>query len=110
MPATSTIKAPALGVNYEVTIPDSKLASEITELVRDTEPELLFNHSSRVYYFGALTGLRRGLPFAREFLSARAMFHDMGWTTEYSSQSERFEVDGPNAARDFLKAHKIEQR
>lgn len=30
-------------------IPDSKLARTITEFVRDTETELLFNHSSRVY-------------------------------------------------------------
>ena len=37
-------------------IPDSKLAREITELVRDTEAPLLFHHSSRVYYFGALAG------------------------------------------------------
>jgi hypothetical protein len=28
-------------------IPDSKLAREITELVTDTEPPLLFHHSSR---------------------------------------------------------------
>ena len=61
-------------------IPDSKLCRQITELVRDTEPELLFNHSSRVYYFGALTGLRRGLRFDRELLYAGAMFHDMGLT------------------------------
>ena len=37
-------------------VPDSKLAREITELVRDTETDLLFNHSSRVYHFGALAG------------------------------------------------------
>jgi HD superfamily phosphodiesterase len=86
-------------------IPDTKLCKEVTELVRDTEPELLFNHSSRVYYFGALTGLR----FDRELLYAGAMFHDMGLTREHSSQTERFEVDGANAARDFLKAHKIAQ-
>jgi hypothetical protein len=29
-----------------VEIPDSKLALEVTELVRDTESPLLFNHSS----------------------------------------------------------------
>jgi HD domain len=92
-----------------IAIPDSKLCKEITELVRDTEPELLFNHSSRVYYFGALTGLRHGLRFDRELLYAGAMFHDMGLTREHSSQTERFEVDGANAARDFLKAHKIAQ-
>jgi hypothetical protein len=34
-------------------IPDSKLCKEITE--PHTETELLFNHSSRVYYFGALS-------------------------------------------------------
>jgi hypothetical protein len=90
-------------------IPDSKLCKEITELVRDTESTLLFNHSSRVYYFGALTGLRRGLHFNRELLYAGAMFHDMGLTHEHSSQTERFEVDGANTARDFLKAHNIAQ-
>ena len=35
-----------------IAVPDSKLASEITEFIRDTESTLLFNHSSRVYYFG----------------------------------------------------------
>jgi hypothetical protein len=90
-------------------IPDSKLCKEITELVRDTESELLFNHSSRVYNFGALTGLRRGQQFDRELLYAGAMFHDMGLTRQHSSQTERFEVDGANTARDFLKAHNIAQ-
>ena len=33
-----------------VVIPDSKLAHEITELVRDSESPLPFNHSSRVFY------------------------------------------------------------
>src|SRR5260370_4597646 len=90
-------------------IPDSKLCKEITGLVGDTESELLFNHASRVYYFGALTGLRRGLQFDRELLYAGAMFHDMGLTSQHSSQTERFEVDGANTARDFLKAHNIAQ-
>ena len=44
-----------------IRIPDSKLAREIMELVWDTEPPLLFHHSSRVYYWGALAGKRRGL-------------------------------------------------
>jgi len=90
-------------------IPDSKLCRQITEFVRDTEPELLFNHSSRVYYFGALTGLGRGLRFDREMLYAGAMFHDMGLIPEHSSQTERFEVDGANAARDFLRTNQIAQ-
>jgi HD domain-containing protein len=91
----------------EVTIPDSKLAREVTELVRDTESPLLFHHSSRVFYWGALAGKRRGLGFDPELLYAGAMFHDMGLTPEYASADERFEVDGANAARDFLQSHRI---
>ena len=90
-----------------VAIPDSKLAREITEVVRDTETPLLFHHSSRVYYFGALAGTHRGLKFDPELLYAGAMFHDMGLTPRHSSPHERFEVDGANAARAFLKGHNI---
>ena len=90
-----------------VSIPDSKLAREVTELVRDTASPLLFHHSSRVYYFGALAGKHRGLMFDPELLYAGAMFHDMGLTQQHSSAHERFEVDGANAARDFLRGHGI---
>src|SRR5216684_2541636 len=92
-----------------IRIPDSRFAREITQLVRDTEPGLLFHHSSRVYYWGALAGKRRGLKFDRELLYAGAMFHDMGLTPAHSSANERFEVDGANAARDFLRGHGIGQ-
>src|ERR1700757_3132373 len=92
-----------------IRIPDSKLAREITELVRDTESPLLFHHSNRVYYFGALAGQHRGIQFDSELLYAGAMFHDMGLMPRYSSPSERFEVDGANAARDFLRSHGIAQ-
>src|SRR6202011_1354846 len=93
----------------DVRIPDSKLTREITELVRDTESPLLFHHSSRVYYWGALAGKRRGLKFDPALLYAGAMFHDMGLTHQHSSADERFEVDGANTARDFLRSHGIAQ-
>jgi len=92
-----------------ITIPDTKLAQEVTELIQDTESPLLFHHSSRVYYFGALAGKHRGLKFDPELLYVGAMFHDMGLTHQHSSKNERFEVDGANAARDFLRRHGIAQ-
>ncbi|MBA8902448.1 HD domain-containing protein [Phyllobacterium sp. P30BS-XVII] len=92
-----------------ISIPDTKLARGVTELVRDTASELLFNHSSRVYYFGAIAGQQKGLKFDRELLYTGAMFHDMGLTHQHSSADERFEVDGANAARDFLRGHGIAQ-
>jgi HD superfamily phosphodiesterase len=100
--------APAMTFAVDgISIPDSKLAHEMTELVRDTESPLLFHHSSRVYYWAALAGKRRRLKYDAELLYAGAMFHDMGLTPEHSSDDERFEVDGANAARDFLRGHGI---
>jgi len=93
-----------------ISVPDSKLANEITEFIRDTESSLLFNHSTRVYYFGALAGQRRGLKFDAELLYAGAMFHDLGLVPAYSSPTDRFEVDGANAARAFLRHHSISEQ
>ena len=92
-----------------VSIPDSKLAREITAVVRDTVTPLLFHHSSRVFHFGALAGRHRGLKFDPELLYAGAMFHDMGLMPRHSSPNERFEVDGANVARDFLRGHGISE-
>ena len=102
--------ATSLALASGVTIPDSKIAREVTELVRDTENSLLFNHSSRVYYFSAATGKQKGLKFDAELLYVSAMFHDMGLTPKYSSAADRFEVDGANAAREFLRQHRISQQ
>jgi HD superfamily phosphodiesterase len=104
---TTSIQAHQSAPVSGISIPDSKLANEITEFIRDTESTLLFNHSSRVYYFGALAGQRRGLKFNGELLYAGAMFHDIGLVPPYSSDAERFEFDGANAARDFLRSQNI---
>jgi hypothetical protein len=96
-----------MSIAVQAAVPDSKLARAVTEFVRDTETELLFNHSSRVYQFGALAGARRGLSFDRELLYAGAMFHDVGLMPNHSSAQERFEVDGANAAQDFLRSHGV---
>ncbi len=93
-----------------VRVPDSAMARAATQLVRDTEDDLLYNHSRRVFFWGALTGEQRGLKYDPELLYIGAMFHDMGLTRDYSSPDLRFEVDGANAARDFLKSHGVAER
>jgi hypothetical protein len=93
-----------------IRVPHRKLAGEIAELVRDTESPPLFHHSSRVFYWGALTGVRRGLTVDAELLYAGSMFHGMGLTYRHSSPNERLKVDCANAARDFLRGHGISQQ
>ncbi|KZD21349.1 HD domain-containing protein [Tardiphaga robiniae] len=92
-----------------VRIPDSKIAREVTALIRDTESDLLFHHSVRVYFWGALTGKRTDLIFDPELLYAASMFHDIGLTAHYENSHLRFEVDSANAARDFLREHSISE-
>lgn len=95
---------------FSVKIPDSKIAREITQLIRDTESDVLFHHSARVYFWGALIGRRDRLKFDPELLYAAAMFHDLGITHGYGRSQRRFEVDGANAARDFLRGHGIPEQ
>jgi HD domain len=90
-----------------ISVPDSALAVEATELVRDTESDLLFDHSLRVYLFGAIQGRLHALKYDPELLYIGAIFHDMGLTEKYRSPSERFEVDGANLAREFLRRHGV---
>lgn len=92
-----------------ISIPDSLMAREVTQLIRDTESELLFQHSTRVYFWAALTGKRKGLIYDPELLYAAAMFHDLGLTQPYDASPLRFEVDGANAARDFLRSHGLSE-
>src|SRR4051812_29399820 len=92
-----------------IRIPDSKLAREATELLREHGTPLLFAHSLRVYLFGALRGRHRDLKVDHELLYVGAVFHDLGLTPRYRSPDHRFEVDSANAARDFLLANGIDE-
>ncbi|MGB6163765.1 MAG: HD domain-containing protein [Pseudonocardiaceae bacterium] len=88
-----------------IDIPDSRLAREATELVRDAASPLLFHHSRRVFLFGSLQGNRLGLTADPELLYVGAMFHDLGLTEKYRRTDQRFELDGADEARRFLAAH-----
>jgi HD domain len=85
-----------------VAIPDTALVREATDFIRNAEDDLLFDHSRRVFLFGVLRGRRLGLQPDLELLYVAAMFHDLGLTKRYRTSNQRFEIDGANAARDFL--------
>ena len=87
--------------------PDSKLACEATQFIRDTESDFLFRHSMRVYFWAVMAGKSRGLIFDPDLFYTAALFHDVGLTTGFRESHLRFEVDGANAARDFLRGHGI---
>jgi hypothetical protein len=88
-----------------VAVPDSALAREATEFVRDASTPLLFDHSRRVFLWASLQAERLSLDYDAELLYVGAMFHDVGLLEGHRSQDERFEIDGANAARAFLERH-----
>ncbi|MEU8111058.1 HD domain-containing protein [Micromonospora sp. NPDC048947] len=90
-----------------IEIPDSQLATDATELVRQAADDLLFHHSRRVFLFGTLQGRRLGLKADPELLYVGAMFHDLGLTERYRRDDQRFELDGADEARRFLRSNGI---
>ncbi|WP_341316637.1 HD domain-containing protein [Paraburkholderia sp. IMGN_8] len=92
-----------------VDIPDGAVARAATDRIRATESELMFHHSLRAFLFGALTGYREGLTFDAELLYVGAMFHNVGLNAQHQRSACRFEVDGANAAREFLRQHGVSE-
>jgi HD domain len=91
-----------------ICLPRSTLAKEVAAVVRACGSAVLYNHSSRVYCFGALLGRRKRLSFNPELLYVAAMFHDIGILPQHRSTDDRFEVDSANAAKKLLERHCLE--
>ncbi|MEV5889581.1 HD domain-containing protein [Nonomuraea fuscirosea] len=85
------------------TVPDTRLTAEATDFVRQATSDLIYHHSRRVYFWGVLQGRERDLSFDPELLYLAAMFHDLGLNEEHRGSGRRFEVDGADAARGFLR-------
>ncbi len=67
----------------------------------------MFNHSHRVFFWANAQGKQAGQKFDAELLFICAAFHDLGLLKKFSSDDDRFEVDGANAVRQFLEHHGV---
>jgi HD domain len=85
-----------------VQIPDSRIASEATELICDTTTPLIYHHSRRVFLFGALQSRWLGIALDLELLYVAALFHDTGLVPPFRGTTQRFELDSADAAKSFL--------
>ncbi len=87
-----------------VRIPDSRIATDATELIRDTTTPLIYHHSRRVFLFSMLQSRALGIEPDPELLYVAALFHDAGLVPPYRGTAQRFELDSADAAELFLKA------
>lgn len=83
---------------------DSEIAKRATELARTASPAYLFNHAVRTFLFGSLIGRALGLKFDDELLYLSCVMHDLGLTEQFAGELP-FEIQGAEAARQFLRQH-----
>jgi len=89
-----------------ITVPDTPLITKALAFARERLTDTAYNHVVRCWLFGQFIASK--IPNLQnrdeEVHAITAVLHDLGWdkTGEFVSKDKRFEVDGANAARDFL--------
>jgi hypothetical protein len=85
-----------------IKVPDTALVRDAIDLSRTLLEPFLFNHVMRSWLFGILLSKTAEVKPDAELLAVAAILHDLGLTERYTAEN-RFEVDGANAAREFMK-------
>jgi len=89
-----------------IAIPDTPLVDAAIKLAREHSNDVTYNHLMRSMLLGVRVAqkLLSSQNFDFEALAVSLILHDLGWDCQgvFISKDKRFEVDGANAARDFL--------
>src|SRR5437899_1340045 len=89
-----------------IKVTDTHLVRDAMDLARSSSELYLFNHVMRSWLFSVLLSEDVKPSPDPELLALSTVLHDLGLTDRYMAE-ERFEVDGANAARAFLKERGI---
>lgn len=83
------------------TAPDTDVVRSANALVERTHSKAMMNHVHRTWWFAEFLGNKRGLKYDKEQVYLGSLLHDLGLTKEFAAE-KRFEVDGADAASEFL--------
>ena len=89
-----------------IKVTNTALVRDAIDLARSSSEPYLFNHVMRSWLFGILLSEDVKPSPDPELLAVSTVLHDLGLTEHYMAE-ERFEVDGANAARAFMKERGI---
>ena len=92
-----------------VSVPDSPLISEAIDRAQRLYEPYLFNHAVRSWLFAETIGRVRGMEYDREVVAIGTLLHDIGLTAGVSGPN-RFEVNGADATRSFIKDKGLSDR
>jgi HD superfamily phosphodiesterase len=82
---------------FDMPVPDSSVARRALELIGDSEPAFLVNHSIRSYAWAVALAAIDGLDFDPEILYVAALLHDIGLVPDFD-KGGCFEFDGAEFA------------
>lgn len=85
-----------------IAIPDSRFTRAAAALVFNTSSLTLYNHCMRTFVFAALLFQSRGRRYDAELVFIGSALHDLGLVEAFMTPSERFELDGADAALRYL--------
>jgi hypothetical protein len=108
----AAIRSPSIALPAEVAgirIPGSAIARKAASFSREHCPAFLFNHCMRTFVFGAIHAERHQIRYDQEAAFVAAALHDVGLLPAFASAGNTFEVDGANAAENFLHGQNASQ-
>jgi hypothetical protein len=94
-------KCPSQAQEGSMIFPDTDICLAAMQLAREHSPPFLFNHVMRTYAFGRQAGSLRQAQYDEEMLFLGCVLHDLG-LVEAFIREDRFELDGADAAAEFL--------
>lgn len=90
-------------------LPSTPLIRNTFDYARHHCEAFLCNHVARSWIFAVKLGAKEGLEYDPEVVAVATLLHDLGLTEE-ANGPHRFEVNGANVARDFLRTQGLEDR
>src|SRR5262245_27836238 len=92
-----------------VHVPDSSLVADAIAYAQKLSEPYLFNHAMRSWLFAAKIGRAKAMTWDDEVVAVGVILHDIGLTGGVQGE-HRFEVNGANAARAFIKERGLSDR
>jgi hypothetical protein len=97
---------------HRMELPDSEIACAAKRLVFDVSPAFVAHHSLRSYLFARelapAWGVKPDVDYDDELVFLGCILHDLG-ATDYANGDQRFEVDGADAAANFLRDRGVDE-
>ena len=109
--ADASIKqeSPSTRLIAGVSVSDTPLITAVVEYAQRVSEPYLFNHAMRSWLFAEAIGHIKGIAYDREVVAIGTVLHDIGLTDSVSG-TNRFEVNGADAALSFVRGKGLSDR